>query len=61
LATLLDPDRYRDNGGGDLGPANQSPADDAMKSKRKKRFEVVMCEQKVGTLARIVIRFFEYD
>jgi hypothetical protein len=33
LATLLD----SCNGGGDLGPANQCPADDAMKKKRKKK------------------------
>lgn len=33
LATLLD----SRNGGGDLGPSNQSPADDAMKKKRKKK------------------------
>jgi hypothetical protein len=33
LGTLLD----SSNGGGDLGPANQSPADDAMKKKRKKK------------------------
>ena len=33
LATLLD----SRNGGGDLGPSNQSPADDAMKRKRTKK------------------------
>jgi hypothetical protein len=33
LATLLD----SRNGGGDLGPSNQSPADDAVKRKRKKK------------------------
>jgi hypothetical protein len=33
LATLLD----SRNGGGDLGPSNQSPADDAMKRKRRKK------------------------
>ena len=33
LATLLD----SRNGGGDLGPSNQSPGDDAMKKKRKKK------------------------
>lgn len=33
LGTLLD----SRNGGGDLGPANQSPVDDAMKKKRKKK------------------------
>lgn len=37
LGTLLDPDSYRDNGGGDLGPANQSPADGDMKKKRKRK------------------------
>ena len=33
LATLLD----SRNGGGDLGPSNQSPGDDSMKRKRKKK------------------------
>lgn len=33
LGTLLD----SRNGGGDLGPSNQSPGDDAMKKKRKKK------------------------
>jgi hypothetical protein len=33
LATLLD----SRNGGGDLGPSNQSPADDGMKRKRRKK------------------------
>jgi hypothetical protein len=33
LGTLLD----SRNGGGDLGPSNQSPTDDAMKKKRKKK------------------------
>jgi hypothetical protein len=33
LGTLLD----SSNGGGDLGPANQSPVDDSMKRKRKKK------------------------
>jgi hypothetical protein len=33
LGTLLD----SRNGGGDLGPSNQSPADDAMKKRRKKK------------------------
>lgn len=33
LGTLLD----SRNGGGDLGPSNQSPADDSMKKKRKKK------------------------
>jgi hypothetical protein len=33
LGTLLD----SRNGGGDLGPANQSPGDDSMKRKRKKK------------------------
>jgi hypothetical protein len=33
LATLLD----SRNGGGDLGPSNQSPGDDAMKKKRRKK------------------------
>ena len=33
LGTLLD----SRNGGGDLGPSNQSPADDSMKRKRRKK------------------------